>query len=134
MNKRKPFSPGVPGASSLLVIFAVLCLLVLAMLSLRSVQVQQRLSQAAAQATSDYYRADLQAQAIFARLRQGEIPEGVERDGDVYRFCCPISQNQTLHAALRRSGENWTVLRWQAVATSPEANAFLPVWDGSAPG
>ena len=50
MNERQRFSPPAVGGSSLLVIFAVLCLTVFAMLALSTVQANGRLSDASAEA------------------------------------------------------------------------------------
>ena len=72
MEDKKRFSPPVVGGSSLLVIFAVLCLTVFALLSLSTVRADVRLSEASAQAVSGYYQADCQAEAILARLRSGD--------------------------------------------------------------
>ena len=82
MEDKKRFSPPVVGGSSLLVIFAVLCLTVFALLSLSTVRADVRLSEASAQAVSGYYQADCQAEAILARLRSGELPPGVTAEGD----------------------------------------------------
>lgn len=69
----------VVGGSSLLVIFAVLCLTVFAVLSLTQAQADRRLAQSSWSAVTGYYRADCQAQEILSRLRAGEAPP--ERDG-----------------------------------------------------
>ena len=53
MEDKKRFSPPVVGGSSLLVIFAVLCLTVFALLSLSTVRADVRLSEASVQAVSD---------------------------------------------------------------------------------
>ena len=84
MRTREKFSPPVVGGSSLLVIFAVLCLTVFALLGLSTVQADQRLSDASAKAVSDYYGADTQAEQIFAQLRSGQVPQGVAVSGDTY--------------------------------------------------
>lgn len=131
MNKRKN-TGAVVGASSLLVIFAVLCLTVFALLGLSTVQADRRLSQTSAQAVSDWYQADLEAQRILARLRSGELPEQVSVEGDLYCYRCPITQTQQLCVAVRRSGEEWIVERWQAVYSADWDNDdSLNVWDGA---
>ena len=84
MNKKERFSPPAIGSSSLLVIFAILCLTVFALLSLSTVQANSRLAAVSAEAISDYYAADCQAEAVLARLRAGELPEGVSVDGNIY--------------------------------------------------
>ena len=128
--KKERISPPAIGGSSLLVIFAVLCLTVFALLSLSTVQAEKRLSDAAAEAVAAYYEADLEAERIFARLRAGEIVSGVREENGSVMYTCSISENQTLEVELRKEEDGWTVVRWQAVARTEEASRTLPVWDG----
>ena len=72
MNKKESFSPPAVGGISLLVVFAVLCLTIFGLLSLATVQADGRLADASAQAVTDYYAADCEAQAILARLLSGD--------------------------------------------------------------
>ncbi|MEM5780832.1 MAG: hypothetical protein AAGU02_06760 [Lawsonibacter sp.] len=137
MSGRKSWniSPPAVGSSSLLVIFAVLCLTVFALLSLSSVQANGRLGDASAQAVSDYYRADAQAESILALLRQGRLPDSVTVEGAVYSYSCPISETQDLTVEVYLAGADYTILRWQAVSTAhwqPDGGAH--VWDGQIPG
>lgn len=131
MDERRRFSPPAVGGSSLLVIFAVLCLTVFAMLALSTVQADGRLSDAAADAVTAYYTADAQAEAILAQLRAGEMPEGVTAAGDIYTYICPISDTQALEVEVRLRGTDYEVLRWQSVSTTDwQADEHLQVWDG----
>lgn len=131
MREKERFSPPVIGGSSLLVIFAVLCLTVFALLGLSAVRAYGRLSDASAKAVSDYYAADYQAETIFAQLRGGEVPAGVEKTGDIYSYACPISESQELEVELLYREETWAVLRWQAVSTMElNGEGTLEVWDG----
>lgn len=131
MDDRRGFSPPPVGGASLLAAFAVLCLTVFALLSLATVQADRRLADAAVRAVTDYYAADCQAQEILARLRAGERPEGVEQDGDVYRYACPISDVRELTVEVRVRGTDYAVLRWQAVPTGEwEEDEGLELWDG----
>ena len=133
MNERRNdrFTPPAVGGVSLLVVFAVLCLTVFALLGLATVQADVRLANTSARAVSDYYAADCAAQEILARLRNEELPEGVDVDGDTYRFSCPISEGQTLEAEVRLEGGNCTVLRWQAVSSGEWTfDDGLDLWDG----
>ena len=77
MDAGTKFSPPTVGGVSLLVVFAVLCLTVFALLGLTTVQADRRLADASIKAISDYYAADCEAQAVLARLRAGELREGV---------------------------------------------------------
>jgi hypothetical protein len=103
------------GGCSLLVIFAVLCLTVFALLGFSTVQANKRLADISAQAVSDYYRADSQAEEILARLRTGEIPDGVTEKNHIYSFRCIISPTQALLVEVQE--ENWKILRWQTIST-----------------
>lgn len=130
MKKQVRISPPAIGGSSLLVIFAVLCLTVFALLSLSTVQAEKQLSDTAADAVTAYYKADLEAERIFARLRSGEPVPGVQERAGIYSYACPISNNQTLLVQLQKAEDTWTVLRWQAAAQPEEISQTLPVWDG----
>ena len=131
MDKERRMRIPVVGGSSLLVIFAVLCLTVFALLGLSTVQANGRLSQASAKAVSDYYQADCQAEEVFARLRLGEIPEGVTESNGIYSYTCPISDTQQLQVELLNKDGGWTVLRWQAESVADwESDDTLDVWDG----
>lgn len=129
MDKKRV--PAVVGGSSLLVIFAVLCLTVFAMLSLSSVQAGERLGESAAAAVEGYYAADRAAEEILARLRLGERPEGVSEEDGVYSYTCAISDTQALVVEAAVDGTAYKILRWQAVSTADwQADDALPVWTG----
>ncbi len=131
MKKKERFSPPAVGGSMLLVIFAVLCLTVFAVLSLSTVQAEKRLAEGAIQAVTAYYEADCRAEMIYAWLRNGEKVEGVEQEGDQYRYVCPISENQKLVVELQYKDREWSVLCWQAVAQAEIGEDDNPkVWDG----
>ncbi len=118
------------GGSTLLVIFAVLCLAVLAMLSLNTALAQARLSEGAVQSITDYYAADLEAESILARLRAGEVPAGVEVQEGRYSYACPVSARQTLQVEVKQEAGAWIVLRWQTVPEEILADDSLLVWKG----
>ena len=101
MNKRRRFSSPVVGGITLLVTFAVLCLTVFAVLSVGTVQADGRLSDASAQAVKAYYEADACAELVFARIRAGEVPEGVEMAEGICRYACRISDTQDPAAGYR---------------------------------
>ena len=131
MKKEMNFSLPAVGISSLLVIFALLCLTVFSMLSVASASAHQRMAQSSREAVTGYYQADCTAQQILTRLRSGETPAGVQKEGNVYTYACAISDTQALAVCVRVDGGDYTVLRWQAVSTARwEADEKLPVWDG----
>lgn len=126
-NAEKISVPAI-GGTSLLVIFGVLCLVVLCLLSLHAVLAEQRISESYVRITEDWYAADLKAQELFARLRNGEQVPGVERTGSVYRYSVPISGQQTLQVRLKETEGCWEVLSWQTAAHPQDGETTLPVW------
>lgn len=128
---KERFSPPALGGSSLLVVFAVLCLTVFALLSLSTVRADGRLGDVAADAVAGYYQADAQAQEILARLRMGEVPAEVESRGSVYRYSCPISDSQQLNVQVKVEGSDYQILCWQAAPSGEwEPDNRLELWDG----
>ena len=113
--------------------FAVLCLTVFALLSLTTVRADVRLADASVQAVSDYYAADRAAQTILARLRGGEMPEGVtSMGGNLYAYSCPVSDRQQLEVEVEVDGTAYRILRWQTDPTGEwESDGSLEVWDGT---
>lgn len=134
-EKRERFGMPAVGGSSLLVMFAVLCLTVFALLALGTVQADGRLSQTTARSVEAYYEADCRAEEIYARLRGGERPPEVQPCGcetEGYTYTCPISEIQQLRVELHHDENGWTVLRWQAESTADwENDETLDLWDGT---
>ena len=149
MTKRKgeSFSPPAIGGSSLLVVIAVLCLTVFALLSLSTVRADVRLAETSRQAVIDYYAADARAQEILARLRAGEFPENVDiaradyaawtggPGWSEYSYAVSISDTQELQVAVRIDTPNdYKVLRYQVVNTGEWSfDDGLDIWDGDEP-
>ena len=131
MKDKTSMTPPVVGASSLLVIFAVLCLTIFALLSISTVQANGRLSDHAAKAVTDYYKADAQAESTLARLRAGEKPDGVFQEGNLYTYTCTVSDTQVLAVQVMVENDNYTILRWQVISNVRwQADDRRPVWDG----
>ncbi len=130
MDRKNTAPIPVVGLSSLLVIFAVLCLTVFALLCISTAQADIRLADRTEAAVTGYYRADCQAERILAQLRVGQIPPQVSRENGIYSYACAISDTQVL--AVEVAADDYTVLRWQAVSTALwQTNENLPVWQGS---
>ena len=119
------------GAGMLLVSFAVLCLVAFAALCLSSAGAEDRLSRASAETLLARREADAEAEAILARLRAGEVPEGVRQENDVYDYTVPIAPDRELQVSVRRAGETYTVLSWREVPTGDwQADERLTLGDG----
>ena len=109
----------------------MLCIVVFAMLGLSTVRSEKGMDDSCAEAVKAYYAADYQAEQIYSRLRRGEMPEEVTKQGDLYIYQCPISEGQTLLVVLEKTQEDWRVLRWQAVVSEDAGiQDTLPVWTG----
>ena len=145
-REKSAFSPPALGGSSLLTVFAVLCLTVFALLSLSTVRADLRLAQRSRQAVQDYYAADAQAQEVLARLRTGQsLPEGVlvetvsvdyaDHGEEIHSYAVPISDTQELQVEVRiDTADDYEVLRWQVVNTGEwNSDGGLEIWDGDQP-
>ena len=130
MKDKESFSLFVPGGSSLLVIFAVLCMTVFSLLTLGTARANARLNEASVRAVTTYYEADLQAEKILAQLRGGLLPESVTYTDDVYSYICPITDTQHLQVQVRNADGVWEILQWQAVSTMEYRENEWTVWDG----
>lgn len=129
--KRQTAPPAV-GGSSLLVIFAVLCLTILALLGLSTVQADWRLAEASRKAVCGYYEADTEAEEILSLLRQGIIPEQVTQKENSYSYQCEISEVQALSVEVRVNGSDYQILRWQLISTTKwEEDDGMNLWSGS---
>ena len=145
-NKNGASFPAVTGASSLLVIFSVLCLTVFALLSLSTVSADHRIFERNSQALKAHYEAEEQANEILAQLRSGTVPAGVKASKSdqvpghtgeqltVYDYSCPVSDTTTLEVSValdRGTSDTFVVLRWQEVSTYDwQPDTHIPVYTG----
>ena len=132
MKKERRSFPLV-GAVSLMVIFAVVCLTVFAILSLNTSLAGQRLSQKNATVATEYYKAEAQAHEILANIRSGNVPAGVSRSGNVYSYSCKVSNGKALYVNVTVEAANeYTVNLWQVRWTDDWTfDDELEVWDGN---
>ena len=128
-EKHESSFPAITGASSLLVIFCVLCLTGFALLSLSTVSADHRIAEENAKALTAYYDADCEANEVLAKLRGGTVPEGVILTDGAYEYSCTVSDTQALKVRVRVEGTEYGVLQWQTVSTFDwEPDTDLPVW------
>ena len=133
MNKKvDSFRTPMVGGSSLLVIFAVLCLTMFALLGLSTVQANKRLIDASIKAVTDYYAADCEAEEILARIRNGQHVDGIASTGAIFGYTCHVSDTQMLVVQVRvDKTDEWDILRWEAVPTAQNSDEeLLKVWSG----
>lgn len=116
--------PALVGASSLLVIFSCLCLAVFAVLSIATVQMNQRLTKPGTDSVTEYFAADTRANEWLAELRES----GAE---GIYTHFEPISDTQELGCEVALDGTGYVILTWQKrPIVDWEADDSLDVWDG----
>lgn len=137
MTKRKGL--GV-GSVSLVLIFAVLCLTIFALLTLSTARSDASLAERAAQSAKDYYAADTQAERVYIgvaeALKNGERPETVcgislTYDGSYISYICPIDERRSVCVVLRYDGGDAEVLQWQETQDenwTPDES--IKVWSG----
>lgn len=131
MKQKRRISIPAFGGSSLLVIFAVLCLTLFALLGLSSAQASERMNRAAVESVTAYYAADFEAERTLALLRQGSVPENVQKEGNIYSWSCPLTERQRLEIEVRLEGAEYEVLQWQLVSSTQwVADGSLNVWQG----
>lgn len=122
MSEQRSSSFPPAGISSLLVIVSVLCLTVFVLLSISTVRADQNLSNKSLEAIRAYYEADYEAEKILAELRADGTP-------GIYQYQCAISETQRLDVEVKINGDQYQILRWQAVSTVPwQWDDSLPVW------
>lgn len=133
MRDHRSMQIPMTGGSTLLVIFATLCLTVFALLAISTAQADARLAKQGMDSTMAYYAADLRAEEILAELRAGEVPAGVTMDGDgIFTYDCPLSDTQTLRVRVCVSGSEYQILQWQLQSAAEwEPETGLELWDGS---
>ncbi|MEG1458578.1 MAG: hypothetical protein RSB37_07205 [Acetivibrio sp.] len=130
MNKKNQVSLPV-GGSSILTIFAVLCLLTFSLLTLSTAKANKKLSDKAVDAISDYYRADTEAEEILGCIRKGEIPKQVVVNQNSYTYECKISDTRKLCVKVIVEGDDYHILQWKEVSTTKwESEDSLEVWGG----
>lgn len=131
MKKRK-ISFTTVGGSSILTIFAVLCFIVFALLSLSTAKADNMLASKSVDSVTDYYKADTQAEEILAQIRAGQCPEGVTREGNTYTYSCPIDENQELQVEVWITGGTYWIGKWKKTYTGEwKVDDSMKVWSGT---
>ena len=84
------------------------------------------------EAVKKYYEADTKAEMLLASLRQGQVPEGVEKNGETYCYRQEVSEGQALEVEVKVTDEEYEITRWQLVSTTEwEEDDSVDVWNGS---
>lgn len=124
MKKQESRSSSPPGATSLMVIFAVLCLVVFAVLAMSTVLADGRIADASVAAVRAYYDAAAEAEEKLAAARAAGSrgSTGVTAE---------IPPARRLEVTAEITDDACTVTRWQAVYCGEwQPDESLGVWTG----
>ncbi len=129
------------GSSTLIMIFALLCLVVFSLLAYKTALNEKNLALKISNETKAYYEADYKATKIKNKI-ENNITNGKSiaslvdyeknRNGSNYiGYSVKIDENKKLFVELRRSGSNLKVVKWTEVnEASEDYNNKLDVWGG----
>lgn len=133
MSKKRTMSFTTVGGSSILTIFAVLCFIVFALLSLSTAKADSALADKSAMAVKKYYEADAKAEDVLAELRRGELPKMVTDEGNGrYSYASPIDDNQEIQVVVQVKNGTYKVLQWQKKYIGEwKADDSIEVWGGT---
>ena len=150
MKKSMKITPPTVGASSLLVIFAVLCLTIFAALAFETAGYEQRLAEKSASAVEAYYIADgiaeerylqiyqlLQsdktAVQLHAELEQLGVVVKLEEPQMTLRYAVPIDDMQELQVELLwQENHLLQIERWNTATVAQwDYEDTIQVWDGT---
>ena len=128
-------------SSTLIMIFALLCLVVFSLLAYKTALNEKNLALKISNETKAYYEADYKATKIKNKI-ENNITNGKSiaslvdyeksRNGSNYiGYSVKIDENKKLSVELRRSGSNLKVVKWTEVnEASEDYNNKLDVWGG----
>lgn len=150
MKQKTEFHFGV-GASSILMIFTVLCLTVFSVLTFSTARADQRLTEKALDGTKEYYAADRQAEETLARIdgileKAKDLPTvkqllaeagfSVDPEGEVFQVTAEfaVGDNRTYRMVVELTGDperRYRVLERSVQNTEGVwEDEILDIWDG----
>ena len=148
-ENRRPAGIGT-GYLSIMMIFVVLCLTMLAALSYSSATAEKKYSEKSGEYANEYLAADISAKRVLAEIDAiaaeyddftdfmfiGELEEvegtAVRQlpDGVEISWTTPINDRQSISSAVKYSGGGYNVTRWKTVSVSESESKPLNVWSG----
>lgn len=148
-NDRKPAGIG-SGYLSIMMIFVVLCLTMLAALSYSTAAGEKKYSEKSAEYTKAYYAADFEAKrtlaaadgviseysdyADFMLTAELDCMENIEyetvSDGIEVSWKTPINQSQSIFCRVRFSGGSFEIISWRTGSAAEDEEKPLNVWLG----
>ena len=129
------------GSSTLIMIFALLCLVVFSLLAYKTALNEKNLALKVSNETKSYYEADYKATEIKNRI-ENNIANGrsIASFADYEKninginyigYSVKIDENKKLVVELKRSGNDLKIVKWAEVnEASEDYNNKLDVWGG----
>lgn len=145
------------GYVTLIMLFAVICLTVLAALSYQAARANDKLNEKSASFTHSFYDADIKAKELLSQLDETALTchnSGFFEDsfqmyceeydnltvrkvpeGTAVAFVYPVSDNLELSAEIvffstPQNDKRYRIEKWKTVAVSEETDGTLGVWTG----
>jgi hypothetical protein len=131
------------GSASIVLVFAVLCLTVFAIISYTSAIADKALVNVEAKLVQGYYEADLMAELILVELLEADfIPDTVHDVDIIYgwdwdlgidtlSFTYPITDEMDLHVVLAMYDETMDIITWRMRSTDGwERDESFTLFDG----
>jgi len=132
------------GSASIVLIFAVLCMTIFALISLQSALADRALASAQKQLVKEYYAADAKAEYILAEILKADtIPEAInetnitsysvyDKGATAVEFTCPMSETKEICVEIMLYENSYDILRWEIQYTGTwEIDDSLHVWPGA---
>lgn len=152
MNDKKERKPAGIGSGylSIMMIFVVLCLTMLAALSYSTASSENKYSEKSAAYTQDYYNADYEAKRTLAEVNgvisgyddytdfmltaeldgMGNIEYESVFGGIEVSWSTPINQSQSIFSCVRFSGGSFEIISWRTGSVNEIEEKPLGVWLG----
>ena len=137
MNKQpsRPRPMGLNiGSASIIMLFAVLCLTVLAALSLLSANSQYSLAERSAEVTRAYYAAEVKAAEMYDLIRNGDMTDVNSfeyNDETLYSYTVDIDAFQAFSVLLSIDNGEIEIRSWKIVeAGNWTPDDFFDLWSG----
>lgn len=148
-ESKRPVGIGT-GYLSIMMIFVVLCLTMLAALSYSTAQNERKYSEKSGDYTKAYYAADLEAKRVLAAvdaaaseysdytdfmlLAELDGIDGIEykafQGGLEISWTTPINNRQSIRSVVEYSAGGYKITDWRTVYADYETSAPLNIWSG----
>ena len=125
------------GSASIILIFAVLCMTIFALISFRTAIADKAMVDTQEQFVKEYYDADARAEQILAKILEADIiPQeingvSITAEQETVSFVCPMSDTKALYVEVAVYENTYDILKWKIQDIgSWVIDDKLPVWTG----